>query len=123
MNFTDEEQQNIGKAMSFIADYGNFSAFTIIVAAKVVFCTVQAIMLLERTEKFGHVIIMVSKMVEELSKFFATFGVIILTFMVVLRLIHKSMMTGQADIYDAFLHTFDGMFGTMRKEEFQFPQG
>jgi len=59
--------------------------FKLLVSALVILQTLIMIMMLQRTEKLGEIIIMTEYMTEELGKYFATFGVLIAAFIIIGR--------------------------------------
>ena len=56
----------------------------------IVFCyTLVMVVMLQRTEKLGELIIMVCEMITELNKFFITFGMLIGAFIIVGRQLNE----------------------------------
>mmetsp|Transcript_11827 Transcript_11827/g.18218 ORF Transcript_11827/g.18218 Transcript_11827/m.18218 type:complete len:148 (+) Transcript_11827:583-1026(+) len=89
----------------------------------IVLFTLHSIMSLARSERFGYIIITISKMVEELGLFMSTFGALILIFFVVLRLAHEFILTGQVDLQIVIKEIFNGFMANTHPESYLMPGG
>ena len=58
-----------------------------------VVATLLSIVLLETTEQFGYVVASLKDMVGELIRFFTTFGMIFVLFILVLRFLHQFILS------------------------------
>lgn len=73
--------------------------------------TIIMIFKLQGTQKLGELIIMVNFMFVELRQFLVTFGLIIITFIIVGRQLNREFKTDPASIYQICLDIFDGING------------
>ena len=101
----------INKHHHLVMDYGTFFSAQTLIAMQVLFFTVYTILMLQRTEQFGYIIIMMTEMMHEIGKYLSTFGVFLFLFVVILRLTHIFIKVDPMTLKGAFLDIFDAYFG------------
>ena len=79
--------------------------------------------MLQRTQYLGELIMMLDQMTNELVRFFATFGLIIILFLLVGRMLSSELKEEHATFFQAFLDLFNAFNGNQEFEEFLAPTG
>jgi hypothetical protein len=72
--------------------------------------------MLQRTQYLGELIMMLDQMKNELSKFFLTFGLIIITFLFLGRLLSSELKFEPVSIFDSFIDLFNALNGNVQFE-------
>jgi hypothetical protein len=85
--------------------------FQYIISTLVVFYATILIMMLQRTQKLGELIMMLGQMVGELKKFLFTFGLILVLFMLVGRQLTEQLKKKKSNMFGVFQDIFDGLNG------------
>lgn len=85
--------------------------FQYIISTLVVFYATILIMMLQRTQKLGELIMMLGQMVSELKKFLFTFGLILVLFMLVGRQLTEQLKKEKSNMFGVFQDIFDGLNG------------
>jgi hypothetical protein len=106
-----------------VLDYGTFISVQMLNSLIVLFFTIFTILMLQRTEQFGYIIIMMTQMLLELGRYIQTIGMIIFLFVVILRLTHLYLKTESINLKGAFLDIFDCYFGNQKIDQYIYPQG
>jgi len=71
----------------------------------------QSIVMLQRTQKLGELIMMVQQMINELQKFILTFGILILLFILLGYMLNLEIRIGGATFTQIIFDIFDGLNG------------
>lgn len=82
---TNAQVSQIDYAYSLISPKEGQLDFKLLISALVVLYTLIMILMLQRTQKLGELIMMVDQMINELGKFIVTFGLLIVGFIIVGR--------------------------------------
>ena len=81
--------------------------FKYIMSCIIIQLSVISIFMLQRTKELGGVILMLTQMVDELVRFFTTFGLIIILFLMVGRFLSEELQYfARATFPDPELHKF-----------------
>lgn len=86
-DFSGEDKQTIGFVFSLLAQTNTFS-FSMVVSLIVCQYSLIMIVMLQRTQKLGELIMMVSQMINEVKKFFITFGLPLGVFIIIDRMLN-----------------------------------
>ena len=84
MQFTTDQVDQIGFVYSLISQTNSLS-FSLVVSVFVCQYSLVMIVMLQRTQKLGELIMMVNEMISELKKFFITFGLLLGLFIIIGR--------------------------------------
>lgn len=79
---------------------------------------ITSIFMLQRTKDLGGVILMLNQMVDELVRFFTTFGLIIILFLFIGRFLSEQLLFSAKDYWETFLNIFDAFNGKPNFEQF-----
>ena len=79
--------------------------------------------MLQRTQYLGELIMMLSQMMNELLRFFATFGLIIGLFLLLGRMLSSELKYQHLSFFEAFLDLFNAFNGNISFETFTVPIG
>lgn len=80
---TNLEQSNVDFIFLLLGDNKGGLNFKLVVSSQVVLYTLFVIIMLQRTQKLGELILMIGYMVDEFKKFIITFGLLIGLFIIV----------------------------------------
>ena len=83
----------------------------------------MSIIMLQRTQYLGELIMMLDQMKNELVRFFLTFGLIILIFLLLGRLLSSELKYVPVTIFDSFIDLFNALNGNINFHEFTLPIG
>lgn len=97
--------------------------FKLIISIIIIQAVFICIMMLQRTEYLGELIMMLSQMNAELLKFFLTFGMIILLFVFVGRFLSAEIKYETSTFYEIILDLFTAFIGNQDFSEFTTPIG
>jgi len=81
------------------------------------------IVMLQRTDALGDLIMMVNQMISEMQKFLVTFGMLIGGFIIVGRQLNEELKQNESSFFQIILDIFDGFNGKQNFEHYQYPQG
>jgi len=81
------------------------------------------IVMLQRTDTLGDLIMMVNQMMNELQKFITTFGMLIGGFIIVGRQLNEELKTKESSFFQIILDIFDGFNGKQNFDHYKYPQG
>jgi hypothetical protein len=95
---------------SYVTQTSSLS-FQLLTSALVCLYSLMMIVMLQNTQKLGELIMMVNHMISELQKFITTFGLMIVIFIIVGRLLNAEFKTEESSIFQIVLDIFDGLNG------------
>lgn len=84
---------------------------------------ILSIVMLQRTHDLGGVILMLTMMIDELIRFFSTFGLIIILFLLMGRFLSEQLLYEVASYWDTFLNIFNAFNGKPNFDQFKVPVG
>ena len=93
------------------------------VSSQVVLYTLFVIIMLQRTQKLGELILMIGYMMDEFKKFIITFGLLIGLFIVVGMQLTKELKQKDSSVFQIILDIFDAFNGKQNFDDFTFPEG
>jgi hypothetical protein len=97
--------------------------FKIIVSALIVQMVFISIIMLQRTQYLGELIMMLDQMKNEFSRFFLTFGLVIVVFILLGRMLSTEFKFVPASFFVAFLDLFNAFNGSINFTEWTTPIG
>jgi len=97
--------------------------FRLIISIIIIQSAGISIMMLQRTQYLGELIMMLTMMQAELVKFFSTFGLIILIFVFIGRFLSTELKFESATFYEIILDLFNAFNGNQDFEVFKMPVG
>ena len=117
VEFSDVEKDKIGYVYSLLAQTSSLN-FQLIVSILVILYAVVMIMMLQRTQKLGELIMMVSQMVSELRKWLLTFGLMLVLFILLGRQLNEILKKEKPSFFKVFQDIFDGLNGQQKFEQY-----
>ena len=117
------EAANVDYVYMILGDSADRMSFKLIVSSLVVEYTLIVIIMLQRTQKLGELIMMVGHMLQELKKFITTFGLLIALFIIVGMQLSTELKVNETSVFQTVLDIFDGFNGKQKFDEFTFPEG
>jgi hypothetical protein len=122
MEFSNADKEAIGFVFALLAQTNTFS-FSMVVSIIVCQYSLIMIVMLQRTQKLGELIMMVNQMISELKKFLITFGLPLGLFIIIGRQLNSELKIEAASFFQIILDIFDGFNGKQDFTQYQFPQG
>ena len=95
----------------------------LIISTIVIQSSVISIIMLQRTQYLGQLIMMLQQMMNEFFRFFSTFGLIIGLFLLIGRMLSSELKMETASFFVIFLDLFNAFNGNMNSDEFTVPIG
>jgi hypothetical protein len=108
---TDLQRSNVDYVYMILGDSADRMSFKLIVSSLVVLYTLIIIIMLQRTQKLGELIMMVGHMVHEFEKFITTFGLLIGLFIIVGMQLSTELKVEETSVFQTVLDIFDGFNG------------
>jgi len=99
MEISEADTQIIDKVYTMRNPREGEANFKILMSVVIVQSSLMSIMMLQRTQYLGELIMMLSQMMSELTKFFATFGLIIGLFLLIGRLMSTEIKNEPATFF------------------------
>ena len=97
--------------------------FKIVVSLVIIQSSIISVLMLQRTQYLGELIMMLGIMISELSRFFATFGLIIGLFLLIGRMLGTELKREHASFFEVGLDLFDALNGNQKFSDFIVPLG
>jgi len=110
IDISPEETLIMDRIYSYVTQTSSLS-FQLLTSALVCLYSLMMIVMLQNTQKLGELIMMVNHMISELQKFITTFGLMIIIFIIVGRLLNAEFKTEESSIFQIVLDIFDGLNG------------
>jgi hypothetical protein len=88
--------------------------FQLIVSILIILYSVIMIMMLQRTQNLGELIMMVGQMVFELRKWMLTFGLVLILFILLGRQLSEILKKDKPSFFRVFQDIFDGLNGQQK---------
>jgi phosphatidylglycerophosphate synthase len=101
IEFSDDEIDKVSYVYSLIAQTSSLN-FQLIVSILIVLYATIMIMMLQRTQKLGELIMMVAQMVSELRKWLLTFGLLIILFILLGRQLNEILKIEKSSFFEVF---------------------
>lgn len=76
------------------------------------------IVMLQRTDALGDLIMMVNQMIGEMQKFLITFGMLLGGFIIVGRQLNEELKANESSFFQIILDIFDGFNGKQNFEHY-----
>lgn len=87
--------------------------FKLIISVIIIQLCVISIVMLQRTQYLGELIMMLDQMMNELFRFFATFGLVIGLFLLLGRMLSSELKFQHVSFFEAFLDLFNAFNGNI----------
>lgn len=97
--------------------------FRLILSVIIIQSSTISIMMLQRTQFLGELIMMLTMMQAELLKFFSTFGLVILIFIFLGRFLSTEILFADASFYEIILGLFNALNGNQDFNSYTTPVG
>lgn len=110
IDITDLEKDQIDFVYALLSQTSDIN-FQYIISVLVVLYATMMIMMLQRTQKLGELIMMVGQMLNELKKFLFTFGLILMLFILVGKQLNEKLKKKTTSLFGVFQDIFDGLNG------------
>lgn len=123
MSLNDGQVAAANYVYSILGESNGVLSFKLIVSAIVVQYAIVVILMMQRTQKLGELIMMIVQMVYELKKFIITFGLLIGLFIIVGTQLQEEVKAQSSSFYQIMLDIFDGFNGKQRFDDYTFPEG
>lgn len=85
--------------------------FKLIASTIIIQSSMISVIMLQRTQYLGELIMMLDQMKNELIRFFATFGLIIVSFLLVGRMLGSELKYENATFWEVFMDLFNAFNG------------
>mmetsp|Transcript_33505 Transcript_33505/g.51469 ORF Transcript_33505/g.51469 Transcript_33505/m.51469 type:complete len:130 (+) Transcript_33505:2918-3307(+) len=99
IELTDSEIELIDFGYALISKQGTLIDFQLLLSLNVTLFTMIMIVMLQRSSVVGQLILMINEMLYELKRFFQTFGVVIIGFVLFGRLCQRFFKTDGSSIF------------------------
>ena len=113
MEIDDVQKANVDKVFGLLNPLPGQLDFKLIISALIVQLCTLSIIMLQRTQYLGELITMLSQMMNELLKFFSTFGLFIVLFLLLGRMLSSELKYDHVSFYEAFLDLFNAFNGNI----------
>lgn len=100
----------------------NFS-FNFLISCVIIQSSMLCIIMLQRTQYLGELIIMLYQMINEFLRFFGTFGLVILMFWLIGRILGADFKVTDSSFFEVFLDLFNAINGNPLFEKYKIPVG
>lgn len=97
--------------------------FKLIASTIIIQSSMISVIMLQRTQYLGELIMMLDQMKNELIRFFATFGLIIVSFLLVGRMLGSELKYENATFWEVFMDLFNAFNGNQNFADFKMPIG
>lgn len=98
-------------------------SFNFLISCVIIQSTIFCIIMLQRTQYLGELIIMLYQMVNEFARFLGTFGCVILMFWLMGRMLGADFKVNNSSFFRVFLDLFNAINGNPRFNNFRIPTG
>jgi len=123
MEIDQLNKDQIDKVYSLLNPGPNDMNFKLIMSVIIIQLCAISIVMLQRTQYLGELIMMLDQMKNELVRFFATFGLLIFLFLLLGRMLSSELKFKHVTFFEAFLDLFNAFNGQMDFTEFTVPIG
>jgi len=120
MEINQADTDTINKIFTMRYPLEGQTSFKLIISLIVVQCTIISVLMLQRTANLGDLIMMMQEMLVEMIKFFLTFSLVIIVFLLVGRLLLYEL---KKDKFYIFTDLFDAINGNQDFDDFTKPVG
>mgnify|MGYP006092092429 CR=1 FL=1 len=117
VEITDAEAIKISYVYSLLAQTSSLN-FQLVVSILIILYATIMIMMLQRTQKLGELIMMVGQMVSELKKWLLTFGLLIILFILLGRQLNEILKKEKSSFFEVFQDIFDGLNGQQNFDDY-----
>lgn len=114
---------HVDKVYSLLNPSATDLNFKLIISVIIIQLCVISIIMLQRTQYLGELIMMLAQMKNELVRFFATFGLIIFLFLLLGRMLSSELKYEHVSFFEAFLDLFNAFNGQLDFNQFTIPIG
>lgn len=97
--------------------------FNFLISCIIIQSSVTCIIMLQRTQYLGELIIMLYQMVNEFLRFIATFGLVIIMFWLMGRILGADFKVSESSFFEVFLDLFNAINGNPLFSKFKIPTG
>ena len=107
------EKTNVDKAFGLLNTAEGDIDIKLIISAIIVQMVFISVIMLQRTQYLGELIMMLDQMKNELSRFFLTFGLVIIVFLLLGRMLSSEFKYIPSSFFDAFIDLFNAFNGNI----------
>lgn len=98
-------------------------SFNFLISCIIIQSSVYCIIMLQRTQYLGELIIMLYQMINEFIRFISTFGLIIIMFWLMGRILGAVFKDSESSLFQVFLDLFNAINGNPLFHQFNIPIG
>ena len=124
MSLSGAQLQNLDMYFNLYAGTNELMNYKYIISVLVIQLTILSVMMLQRTNHLGELIMMLTQMISELGRFFVTFGLLIGLFLLIGRILNQQLQSKiEGSYWTVFLTLFNAFNGKPEFEKFDMPIG